>query len=188
MSTPLATPLDTRERILLQLQACLKTLRPGVVFPLPFGKTHRAIQTDLGGRVFNRVRPLASFSEGDMPCVELVTSSGTEDAVREAADDDFYLTDLNVELWGYVYAGDSGDGPDAPVRRALNALRADLIVAVEAFPFWYDGDEWPEPAARSCGVITPVLVSTFTEPATATPDGYLKLDYRLAYTFNRFDP
>lgn len=178
---------DTRETILVQLQACLKALRPGVVFSFPFGKTHRPIVTDLRGHVFARVIPQARFDAEDLPCVELITSEGTEDAVREVADDDFYMADLNVTLWGYARSGDAGTDHDAPVRRVLNALRADLIVAVEAFPYWTSA-EYPEPIIRQVGLVTPVLLSSWTEPASDSADGFLTIDYALRYTFNKLDP
>ena len=179
--------IDTREKILVRLQACLKTVKPGVVFTFPFGKTHRPIETDLKGHVFARVIPQARFDDEDMPCVELITSSGTEDGIREAADEDFYLADLNVTLWGYARSGDGGTDYDAPVRRMLNRMRADLVVAVEAFP-WWTSEEHPEPIIKSVGLVTPILTSWWTEPATDTPDGILTIDYTLRYAFNKLDP
>ena len=179
--------LDVRERILQQLQACIATIRPGAVFPLPAGKTHRPITTDLGGRAYNKARALEAYDSSELPCVEILTNAGTADSIRETADDDLYLASLKVQLFGFVKGDDAGDGKEAPVRAVLNALRSDLIIAVEAFPFW-TGTDWPEPITRSAGNMATVLESVYTEPAISSPDSYVVIDYSIMYCFNRFDP
>ena len=178
---------DKREAILTRLQACVATVAPGVVYTFPHGVTHRPIETNLGGRVYNKVRSQARVDSSEMPFVEIITSAATSDSVREIADEDVYLAELRVELWGYVKADDQGDGLDSTVRPLLNSLRADLIVAVEAFPYWTSTD-YPEAVTRRVGPIATVLQSVFTEPATDAPDGYLQIEYAIRYTFSRRDP
>ena len=178
---------DVREIILERLQACVKTLAPGVVFTFPHGQTHRPIVTDLDGRVYSKVRAQGRVDATEMPYVEIITSAATADSVREIADEDIYLAETRVELWGYVKAEDQGDGLDSVVRPLLNELRADLIVAMEAFPYWTSAD-YPEALARRIGPVTTVLQSQWTEPATDAPDGFLVLDYAIRYTFDRRDP
>ncbi len=178
--------IDKREAILVQLQAMLRTLRPGVTFSHPDGK-HRPITTDLGGRVYSKVRAAAKADATEHPFVEILTSSGGPDTIREVADDSIYLGDLNIEVWGFVKADDQSDDFDAPVRARLNALRADLIIAVECFPYW-TSDEFPIPINRRAGVMKPVLTSQFTEPATEAPDGFVKLGFAIGYAFSALNP
>ena len=178
---------DVREEILTRLQACLATVAPGVVYTFPGGATHRPIETDLGGRVYAKARPEAGFDSSELPCVEILTSSTSNDPIREATDDDTYLADMKVEVWGYAKVDDAGDDKDAPVRRALNALRADLITAVEAFPYWTSTD-YPEAITRRVGRLATILESQFTEPAISAPDGYLTLSYTIRYQFSRLNP
>lgn len=177
---------DFREEILIRLRACVATLAPGVVYTFPGGRTHRPIVTDLKGHAYDKARAEQTFDSSELPLVEILTSSTTEDAV-EVNDDDMYTSDLNVDVWGFLKSDDAGDGKNAPVRAALNAFRADLIVAVEAFPFWTSAD-YPEPIIRRVGLIQTTLRSQFTEPATHSPDAYLKLSYAIRYSFTRLDP
>lgn len=178
---------DIREELLERLQACVKTLAPGVVYTFPGGATHRTIESDLGGRCYSKVRAQGRVDATEMPFVEIVTSSGNADPIREVADEEIYLGELRAEIWGYVKADDQGDGLDSVVRPLLNALRADLIVAVEAFPYWTSAD-YPEAITRRVGPVATVLQSQWTEPATDAPDGYLVLDYSIRYVFNRRNP
>lgn len=178
---------DIRETILERLQACVKTLAPGITYTFPHGHTHRPVVTNLGGRVYSKIRSQGRVDATEMPYVEIVTSAATADTVREIADEDVYAAETRVELWGYVKAEDQGDGLDSDVRPLLNSLRADLIIAVEAFPFWTSAD-YPEAITRRVGPMATVLQSQWTEPATDAPDGYLVLDYAIRYVFNRRDP
>lgn len=177
---------DRRELLLLYLEALLKSIAPGVVFPLP-GPPHREIVSDLGARVYTQMIPEARFGAETFPVVEMLTSASTEDAIREAASDDMYLADLNVDLIGYVRAGDAGMGGHASARAAANALRADLIVAVESLPYWTSA-EFPEPARRRCGEITTMLKSQFTEVPTDVPTGFCTVSYAITYAFSRTNP
>jgi hypothetical protein len=179
--------LDVRERILQRLQACIGSLAPGVVYDFPRGRTHRPITTDLGGRVFARALTQERYDATELPCVELLTHAGTPDTIREVSDDDLYLADMKVQVFGFVKATDAGDGKDAPVRAKLNAFRADLIVALEAFPYWTSAD-YPEAITRSVGPVVMVLEAVYTEPAISAPDSYVVIDYAIRYVFNRLDP
>lgn len=184
--------MDTREAILLRLQDVLKTIVPGVVFSFPGGLTHAEITTDLGGplhpRVYSMMRAQEKVDESECPSVEIVTSSSVADAVA-VADDELYICDLNVQVWGYAKATDQGDGLDSTVRPLLNKLRADLIIAIEAFPYWTGVEPWQaEDARRAWGVMGPVLKGQWTEPSTENPSGYLVLEYVIRYPFNRRNP
>jgi hypothetical protein len=178
---------DSREEILVRLQACIATLAPGVVYTFPGGRTHRPIETDLGGRCYSKVRPEASFDSSELPAVELLTNNSEDDTIREVADDDTYLADMKVQIFGYLKSDDAGDEKDAVVRAKLNAFRADLIVAVEAFPYWTSA-EYPEPIRRRVGEIETVLQKQMTEAAINAPDGFLTLDYAIRYRFSRLNP
>lgn len=178
---------DVREEILTRLQACIATVAPGVSFTFPGGRTHRPIETDLGGRVYAKVRPEASFDETDLPAVEILTNSEKADTIREVSDDDVYLADMNVRLFGYVKSEDAGDDKDGPVRALLNSLRADLIVAMEAFPYW-TSTAFPEPIRRRVGNVEMILQQQETEAAINAPDGFLILDYAIRYHFSRLNP
>ena len=178
--------LDKREWLLLRLQDALRTVAPGVVYAFPDGLPHRAIVSDLSGRVYSKVRSQARTDADEMPYGESLTSGHGPDAVQPL-DSDLYAADLKVEVYGYVKADDQADSLDAVVRQKLNDLRADLIVAVEAFPYWTDATH-PEPATSVLGPIEPVLVSQFTEPAGDWPDGFLVLEFQIRYLFNRKNP
>ena len=179
--------MDHREYLLQRLQDVLKTVAPGVTFFLPLGGSHRPIENNLGGRVYSKVRSSARTDDTECPYVELITSEKTPDSVRETADEDVYLAEMRVELWGYVKASDQGDGFDSVVRPLINSLRADLIVAVEAFPYWTDATH-PEPAIQRAGSVGTVLVSQWTEPAMDAPDGFLVLEYAIRYAFDKRNP
>ncbi len=178
---------DVREEILTRLPACIATLKPGVVYTFPGARTHRPIETDIGGRVFVNLRGEARFDSSELPAVEIVTNAETEDAIREVSDDDVYLADLKVRIFGYVKGDDAGDQKTAPVRAALNALRADLIIAVEAFPYWTSTD-YPESIRRRVGEVEMILIGQWTEAAVGAPDGFLYLDYAIRYRFSRLQP
>ncbi len=178
---------DKREALLARLQACVKTLAPGVVFTFPHGATHRPIESDLGGRCYNKVRAEARVDSSEMPFVEIITSASSEDTVREVGDENIYLAETPVEIWGYVKADDQGDGFDSVVRPIANALRADLIVAVEAFPFW-TSTEYPDPITRLVGPVGTILTGQYTEPAIDAPDSFVKVNYSIRYTFSKLNP
>lgn len=178
--------LDRREWLLVRLQDVLKTLAPGVTYTFPDGLPHRPIETNLHGRVYSRQRTEARVDVSEMPFVELLTAASAGDTVT-ALDSDFYAADLRVEIYGYVRSENQGDSLDSDVRAKLNALRADLLVAVEAFPYWTSGGT-VEPATRRLGPIETVLTSQWTEPAADYPDGYLILEFVIRYVFNRKQP
>lgn len=178
---------DVREEIITRLAACLATLAPGVTYTFPGTRVHRPIETNLGGRVYVNLRGEARFDSSELPSVELVTNSDADDAIREVADDDVYLSDLKVRVFGYVKGDDAGDEKTAPVRTALNALRADLIIVMEAFPFWTSAD-YPESIRRRVGEVEMILQGQWTEAAVGAPDGFLYLDYAIRYRFSRLNP
>lgn len=177
---------DRRELLLQYLEACVATIAPGVVYSFPSGATHRTIETDLGGRVFSRAIPEARMSQLAFPAVEMLVDSAQEDTVI-VSDDDMYHAEVAVSFIGYVSTGDAGTGGNPPVREELNKLRADLIVAIEAFPYWTSA-EFPEPARRRCGEITTTLKAQSTEAPADWPTGFCALNYAITYTFSRTNP
>lgn len=178
--------IDRRELLLQYVEACVATIAPGVVFMFPGGAAQRATETDLGGRVFSRAIPEARMSQLAFPAVEMLVDSSQEDVVT-VSDDDFYHVEVPVSFIGYVSTGDAGTGGNPPVREQLNKLRADLIVAIEAFPYWTSA-EFPEPARRRCGEITTTLKAQSTEAPADWPTGFCTLTYAITYTFSRTNP
>lgn len=177
---------DRRETLLQHLEACVATIAPGVVFAFPNGSAQRVIETDLGGRVFSRAIPEARMSQLAFPAVEMLVDSAQEDVVT-VSDDDLYHVEVPVSFVGYVSTGDAGTGGNPPVREELNKLRADLIVAIEAFPYWTSA-EFPEPARRRCGEITTTLKAQSTEAPADWPTGFCTLTYAITYSFSRMNP
>lgn len=178
--------IDRRELMLRYLEACVATIAPGVTFPFPFSTKHRPIETDLGARVFSRAIPEARMSQLKFPAAEIIVDSAAEDVVT-VSDDGLYHAEVNVAIIGYVSTGDAGTGGNPSVREQLNKFRADLIVAVESFPYWTSVD-FPETARRRCGEITTTLKSQSTEAPADWPTGFLMLNYVITYTFTRYDP
>lgn len=178
---------DLREKLLARLQACVATLAPGVVYTFPTGLTHRAIETDLKGRVYSKMRSAEKFDLSELPAVEIITAMSQPDLVTPF-DDNFYRREMVVQIWAYVAANDAGDGLDAAVRPDMNALVADMQVAVEAFPYWTDGVTVTESLCTSHGPITITPKGQYTEPAAEQAIGILVLDYSIAYCFPRLNP
>ena len=179
--------IDRREAILQRLQDVLKTVVPGVTYSHPSGVEHREILTNLGGRVFTRFRTASQLDSSEMPYVILLTSDAQADTI-EVNDNETYNASMMVQVWGFVRAADQGDGPNTAVRPLLNQLRADLLVAVECFPYWTGLDVGQfEPAVRF-GRCTPVLQTQWTEASNESPDGFMILEYLIKYTFTIFNP
>lgn len=192
---------DTREWLIARLQRVVSTLKPGVTFTLP-GSTapHRAIETDLSTtaeaaalgakpRVWGKLRGIQRLSPEEFPFVEVVTAPGRTDIV-EAHDQDFYRATMAIALYGYHYDPQQGEmGYAQPLRERLNSMRADLILAVEAFPFWTGPDIGENVAAiQRVGLCETVLESQETETPSDAPDGYVRLVYRITYLFNVREP
>jgi hypothetical protein len=185
---------DLREKLLARLQACIRTLAPGVVYSFPMGLTHRPIVSDLGGgtdpslaRVFSRMRSVQKFDMTDLPAVEIITAMNQPDVVT-FHDDNLFRREIAVQIWAYVAAQDGGDGLDAVVRPDMNELVADLQVAVEAFPYWTNGADVTDPLWATHGPITITTKAQYTEPAAEQAIGILVLDYSIAYCFPRLNP
>lgn len=178
---------DLREKLLVRLQACLATLAPGVTYTFPMGFTHRAIETNLYGRVYSQMRSIQKLDMAELPAVEIITAMGQPDLVTPH-DDNFYRREMSVQLWGYVAATDAGDGLNAAARPDMNALLADLQVAVEAFPYWTNGTDITDPLTATHGPITITPKAQYTEPAAEQAVGILVLDYSIAYCFPRLNP
>lgn len=188
---------DLREQLLSRLQACLSTITPGLVFTFPAfnaqGATPRTIESDLGGaapataRVYSKMRPVVRPDMTEMPMVEIITAMNQPDAVTPY-DDQMYERTMNVQIWGYVAGKDAGDSLNSETRPDMNALLADLHVAVEAFPYWTDSGANSIPLTATHGAVTITPKNQYTEPAVEQPVGILVLDYSISFKFHRLNP
>jgi hypothetical protein len=180
---------DLRERLLLRLQATLATIAPGVTFTYPFGygAVPRPCETALAGRVYSRMRSAVRPDLTELPMVELVTLLNTPDTIVPL-DDQLFERTVFVQLWGYVPGDDAADNLDSSTRAAMDALLADLQVAVEAFPYWTDTGANTDPLTATHGAVTITPRLQYTEPAVEQPIGVLVLDYAIAYKFHRLNP
>lgn len=187
---------DLREQLLARLQACVSTLAPGVAFSYPFGygATQRTVESDLGGgsdptqaRVYSKMRPIVRPDMTELPMVEIITAMSQPDLVV-ALDDQMYERTMSVQIWGYVAGTDAADDLNSSTRAGMNALLADLQVAVEAFPYWTDSGANSIPLYATHGPITITPKSQYTEPAVEQPVGILVLDYSISYKFHRLNP
>lgn len=176
------TALDDREFLLGRLATVIALIAPGVTFRTIDGGTTEPCTVDLGGRVWQRMRSEQRTDVTEMPCVELVTSAENGDSL-EVISDTLYAATTQVQLWGYQKADDQGDGFDSAVRPLLNALRADIVKAVDAFPFYDPGDGFGT-AGQRCPPCTVSLRSQWTEPASDAPDGYLVMVYDIRWLMN----
>jgi hypothetical protein len=181
---------DLRELILQRLQDTVLTVAPGVTFFFPDGMTHAPLVNNLGGRVYNKLRAESRISSDEMPFAEIINDPSAADTIEPGSDDDHYYATTNVKIWGYAYGEDAADGLNSPLRAQLNSLRADLIIAVSAFPFW----SGPNPAqsdALYTGVApgtSVVLTSQWTFIAPDTPTGVTVLEFAIRYPFNKRFP
>ena len=180
--------MDARERILKRFQDCLKTIGVGIVFVLPHA-ARGTTQTNLAGRVFSRMVPDAELEGAQTPRVEFITSAGDADEISYG-DDNLYFATTRVRLWGYCDSADAGVSPDATVRPILNQLRADLIIAMHAAPFWTG----PEPDQTDSLVkilgarLSVNLLRQWTSVETQSPRGEVLLEFEIGYPFSVSDP
>jgi len=175
-----------RELILTRLQQTIAALRPGLALPFAEPLPHRTVMTDLGGRCYTRVRPGMRLDEAECPFVEIEHDYNGPEAIF-VADDDLYFGEVNIALWGFQRAEDQGDGLNAIVRPLLNALRADLIMAVAAFPYWPSAED-PECVNRRLGSGVAVILRTqWTEPDQDSPQGFVVVELTVRYPLNRHE-
>ena len=185
---PPGTSTDRREAILRRVQALLKTLAPGVAFPLLGGVPHETIMSNLGGRAYSKPRAEAQVDSSEMPYVVIMNSASQVDTV-EPLNDETYGATMRVEIEGYCKAEDQGDGLDAAVREQLNALRADVIIAMHSLPYWVGTEpDQIRPLQALIGPVIVLLKSQWTEPATGAPDGFLVLEFDIKYLFTMKNP
>jgi hypothetical protein len=180
---------DAREFLLQRFQDVLKTVAPGVVFTFPDGMTHSPLQNDLGGRVYSLMRANAKVDATECPFVEIVTNPKSVDKIT-VGDDDLYHATISVQLWAYARATDGGDGLDSTVRPALNSLCADLLIAMEAAPYWTGSVSAPfESLIAGFGPRLSVTFTTrWTETATESAKGMAVLEFEVRYPFNKRFP
>jgi hypothetical protein len=134
------------------------------------------------------MRPVFRPDMTELPMVEIVTAMNQPDTIATAFDDELYERTLNVQIWGYVAGKDAGDSLNSETRPDMNALLADLQVAVEAFPYWTDTGANPLPLTATHGAIVITPKAQYTEPAVEQPVGILVLDYAISFKFHRLNP
>jgi hypothetical protein len=182
--------VDTRELVLQRLQDCVATTAPSTTFFFPGAMPHAPIVNDLGGRVYNKMRANVRTDAAENPYVEIITDPASADLIEAGLDDDLYFATVRVKIWCYQRATDQGDSLNSDLRAALNSLRADLIIAVSAFPYW----SGPTPAqadALYVGIVpgtTVKLLAQWTDVATDSPYGTLVLEFAIRYPFNKRTP
>ncbi len=180
--------MDTRELVLSRVQDCVKTLAPGVVYTFPGGMLHAPIVSDLNGRCYSKMRAEVNVDSSCSPYVEIVTNAATVDAI-EVGDDDVYFDTMTFDVWGYCYAGDQGDGLDSVVRPTLNQLRADLLIAVSAFPYWTGtAPNQLDSLLKRIGNVIVNLTAQWTDPSTEAPYGQVHLIFTARWPFNKRFP
>ena len=179
--------MDAREFLLTRLQDVIKAVKPGVDFALPAGGAHRAITTDLGGRVYNKLRAEGRTDASETPCVEILTSSRKADTINWF-DAEIYTVDMEVEIWIYLKADDQGDGKDSELRSKLDAARADILIALEAFPAWTGPGPGQTDAASLGRVINAYPTEQYTDVPDGSPDGFALITYTIHYAANRRFP
>ena len=180
--------MDKREFVLQRIQDTLKAIAPGVTFTFPDGGTHDPITSDVGGRVYNKLRNDDEVDATQCPSIEVVTSAKETDTI-EVDDQDLYHATVHVQIWGRHKSGDQGAGRDSDIRARLNALRADIIIAVHAFPFWTGTEDGQaDPARALIGPLEVTLTSQETDTTTDAPGGYTILDFSVRYPFSKRSP
>lgn len=180
--------MDAREFILQRVQDSLKAIAPGATFTFPDSAPHAAITSNVGGRVYNKLRSDADVDSTQCPAIEVITNPKNVDQI-EVGDQDLYTATLHIQVWGRDKSGDQGQTRDSDIRARLNALRSDIVVAVHAFPFWTGPDaDQAEPARAVIGPLEVTLVSQETDATTDAPDGYTVLDFAIRYPFNKRFP
>jgi len=180
---PVRAP-DARELILTRLQQTLAALRPGLALPNVGHWPHRTVTTNLGGRCYTRIRPGVRLDETECPFVEIQHDyNGAEQLTT--LDEDMSMGEMRLALWGFEKADDQGDTLDSRLRPKLNALRADLIMAACAFPYWPSPED-PESLHQTLGRGVSVrLTSQWTEPDQDSPQGFTVIELTVRYPQNR---
>jgi hypothetical protein len=180
--------MDLREFILQRIQDTLKAITPGASFTFPDSMPHAAITSDVGGRVYNKLRNDEEIDAAQCPSIEVVTSAKDTDTI-EVDDQDCYHATLHGQAWGHHKSGNQGQGYDSDIRARLNALRADIVIALHAFPFWTGtGAGQAEPARAVVGPLEVTLTSQETDTTTNAPSGFTVVDFAVRYPFNKRFP
>lgn len=185
--------MTKREFLLERIVAVLKTIAPGVVYTFPFAQfgTYNAIQTDLKGRVYDKMRPFDKIDRASTPCVEVITSPAEQDTLRYL-DNEMIERTVSVKLWGYVYGGTGGEimPNTTAARAAANQMDADISVAMEALKWWTDTSSpaTSDPLTALLGSIDVAHDTSWTDTETGQAWAMLVMGYRFTYTYNRRKP
>lgn len=183
-----AAPVDRRERILRRLEAVIKAIRgPGSTFPTWDGTASpREIVSDLGGRVYNRVRQ-DELTRDQLPAVDVLVDSSSPDSI-ETLGQELARATIPVQVWGYALSREENAQLSTGVRGPLNDLRADLIVALESLPWWTGpGVDEQDPLSRH-GAVSVEISRQWTEPDMGQPSGYLVIECNVSYLFTTGNP
>lgn len=172
-----------RELILDRLVSAISAVVPGAVFSFPGGAEHAPISTDLGGRVYLRQQPAARLNSEQFPAVEVVADM-TAPETFTASDRDLYFGKMAVSILGYDCADDAGDGLDSLLRPKLNAMRADLIIACHAAPFWPSPSSPESLRSRLGSAFVLRLMEQWAEPGFETSAGACLLELVATYPIN----
>lgn len=181
-------PLDRRERILQRLEAVCKSLRgSATVIPTWDGSpSPREIVTDLGGRVFNRMRE-GDRGRDELPAVEILNDGGNTDTL-EVLGQELYRATMPVQVYGYAASREENAKTSSGVRGPLDSLRADLVTAIEALPWWTGVDvDQQDPLSRH-GATSVRILRQWTEPDLSQATGYLVIDLEVSYIFTTGNP
>lgn len=180
--------VDKREFLLQRIQDALKSITPGAAFTFPGGDAHAPITSDVAGRVYNKLRSDSELDATQCPAIEVITNPKDVDSI-EIDDQDLYHATMHVQIWGRAKSGNQGESRDSDIRAKLNALRADIVVAMHAFPFWTGSDaDQADSAAVVIGPIEVTLISQETDATTQSPDGFTVLDFAVRFPFNKRFP
>lgn len=176
--------MSRRELVLQRAHDVLKTIAPGVSYPIPGG--HGPIVTNIHGRAFSKVRPQAKVKAADKPMVEFQASPRDTDRL-EGADDFLSFRTLQLHVWACVGTDDGGTGHNDVSRTALNALCDDVLIAMRALPYYYSA-ALPTSLRAELGPVIVQHLSEWTEPAQETPWGTAVTEFSIRFPFDERFP
>lgn len=200
-----ALPQSPRGFLLERIRRVLKEIHPGAVFPvfaLPLG-AHRQITTDLwgpdvtGASSAAGARVRGSLNGGDwwgvdrMPAVDVTPRIGEPDTVTYLSEETYEQT-IPLQVVGYVPDPAAGaalnDGGDYDARAYLDAIAADIEVAMQALPYWTGTGPGEDVAAQGrLGSIAVVMTGVATNVYEGSAWHDVELSYRITFVASNFE-
>jgi hypothetical protein len=175
-----------RELVIQRVHDVLKTIAPGVTYPIPGG--HAPITTDLKKRVYSKLRAQGKLNGSEKPLLEFQTSPRDADKI-EALDDNVSKRTLTVHTWVYVSTGDAGTSHNDMARAQLNAVQHDVSIAMKALPYWTGPQPNQSDSLRmNLGPVIVQQTAEWTEPAEDIPWGASVGDFSITYYFDERFP